>query len=120
MLLNCQNSHCNSFNYSKSIFWSTYGAEEVMINRQHYHSGIYIIFAFDTYMDGLIRSSAGLNNVAYSILPKVLQLTAGSQSGIILFNFFENFEKIHTTSKSMIGIYQYFNLGLLQQNFCII
>ncbi len=81
MLFHCQNSHCNNFNYSKSVYLSTYGAQEVMIKRERYYSGIYMIFAFDTNFDGLIRSSVGLQNIAYSIHPKVIQLTAGSLSG---------------------------------------
>ncbi len=84
MLLNCQTSQCNSFNYSNSIFLPTRNAREVMIHHGSYYSGMYKIFVFDTNPDGSIASSAGINS-AYSLPPKIISLTMGTLSGTMCY-----------------------------------
>ncbi len=84
MLLNCQNSQCNSFNYSNSIFLPTRNVREVMIKHESYYSGMYKIFVFDTNPDGSIASSPGINS-AYSLPPKIIPLTMGTLSGTMCY-----------------------------------
>ncbi len=93
MLLFCQNYNCNIFNYSNSILLSTFGAQEVRINYKHYYPGNYTAFAFDTNVNGSIRPTE--LNVAYSIPPKVVQLTMGSLSGIFFLKILITHQYIH-------------------------
>ncbi len=83
MLLYCQTPHCNVFNYNNSIFLSTYDAQSIKLSHEHYYSGNYISFAFDTYPDGLIKSSTGLIDSSYSISSTTFNLTKGSLTGKI-------------------------------------
>ncbi len=83
MLLYCQTSLCSNFNYTRSVFLSTYGLSKLEIRTQDYYSGFYKGFAFDIHSNGSIKPSAGLNNVTYSIPSFQFQLELGSKRGKI-------------------------------------